>query len=153
MHGRSDGVLNPGGIRFGSAEIYKVVAQDLTIADSVCVGQRRDHEADESVMLFVQMAQGHDFDRAVTRRLKDTIRSSLSPRHVPKYIFPVPGIPYTVNGKKVEILIKKLVSGHDIKVSPTIVNPEILDSYKQFIQVEEVSERQQLLWDSQSAHL
>lgn len=153
MHGRSDGVLNPGGVRFGSAEIYNVVAQDLTIADSVCVGQRRDCDADESVILFVQMAQGHDFNRAVTRRLNDAIRSSLSPRHVPKYIFPVPGVPYTVNGKKVEILVKKLVSGKEVKVSPTIVNPEILDSYKQFIQAEEASERQQLLWDSRGAYL
>lgn len=153
MHGRSDGVLNPGGVRFGSAEIYNVVAQDLTIADNVCVGQRRDCDADESVILFVQMAQGHDFNRAVTRRLNDAIRSSLSPRHVPKYIFPVPGVPYTVNGKKVEILVKKLVSGKEVKVSPTIVNPEILDSYKQFINAEEASERQQLLWNSHGAHL
>lgn len=153
MHGRSDGVLNPGGVRFGSAEIYNVVAQDLSIADSVCVGQRRDCDADESVILFVQMAQGHDFNRAVARRLQDAIRSSLSPRHVPKYIFPVPGVPYTVNGKKVEILIKKLVSGQEVKVSPTIVNPEILRSYKQFIQAEQASERQQLLWDSRCAYL
>lgn len=153
MHGRSDGVLNPGGVRFGSAEIYNVVAQDPTIADSVCVGQRRDQDADESVILFVQMARGHDFNRAVTRRLNDVIRSSLSPRHVPKYIFPVPGVPYTVNGKKVEILIKKLISGKEVKVSPTIVNPEILESYKQFIQAEEASERQQLLWDGRGAHL
>lgn len=153
MHGRSDGVLNPGGVRFGSAEIYNVVAQDLSIADSVCVGQRRDCDADESVILFVQMAQAHDFNRAVARRLQDAIRSSLSPRHVPKYIFPVPGVPYTVNGKKVEILIKKLVSGQEVKVSPTIVNPEILRSYKQFIQAEQASERQQLLWDSRCAYL
>lgn len=153
MHGRSDGVLNPSGVRFGSAEIYNVVARDLTIADSVCVGQRRDHDADESVILFVQMAQGHEYDQAVTRRLKDSIRSSLSPRHVPKYIFSVPGIPYTVNGKKVEILIKKLISGKEVKVSPTIVNPEVLDFYKQFVQAEEASERQQLLWDSHGAHL
>lgn len=153
MHGRSDGVLNPSGVRFGSAEIYNVVAHDLTIADSLCVGQRRDHDADESVILFVQMAQGHDFDRAVARKLNDAIRSRLSPRHVPKHIFPVPGIPYTVNGKKVEILIKKLVSGKEVKVSPTIVNPEILDFYKQFIQAEEASERQRLLWDSRCAHL
>lgn len=153
MHGRSDGVLNPGGVRFGSAEIYNVVAQDFTIADSVCVGQRRDHDADESVILFVQMAHGHDFNRAVTRRLNDAIRSSLSPRHVPKYIFPIPGVPYTVNGKKVEILVKELVSGKEVKVSPTIVNPEILDSYKEFIQAEEASERQQILWDSRGAYL
>lgn len=153
MHGRSDGVLNPGGIRFGSAEIYNVVAQDSSIADSVCVGQRRDHDADESVILFVQMAQGHDFNRAVTRRLNDAIRSSLSPRHVPKYIFPVSGVPYTVNGKKVEILVKNLVSGKEVKISPTIMNPEILDSYKEFIQTEEASKRQQLLWSTHGAHL
>lgn len=153
MHGRSDGVLNPSGVRFGSAEIYNVVAQDPTIADSVCVGQRRDRDADESVILFVQMAQGHAFNRDVARRLNDAIRSSLSPRHVPKYVFPVPGVPYTVNGKKVEILIKKLVSGKEVKISPTITNPEILDSYKQFIQAEEAGERQKLLWDSHRAHL
>lgn len=75
------------------------------------------------------------------------------PRHVPKYIFPVPGVPYIMNGKKVEILVKKLVSGKVVKVSPTIVNPEILDSYKEFIQAEEASERQQLLWDSRGAYL
>ncbi|KAJ4422243.1 hypothetical protein N0V82_003103, partial [Gnomoniopsis sp. IMI 355080] len=147
IHGRSDGVLNPGGVRFGSAEIYNVVESDPAIGDSICVGQRRDRDADESVILFVQMADGHSFTRAVARRLSDAIKLRLSPRHVPKYMFQVPTIPYTVNGKKVEILVKKIVSGKHVNVSPTVINPECLAVYEHFVDVERASERQQSSWD------
>lgn len=152
-HGRSDGVLNPGGVRFGSAEIYNVVEKDPAVADSVCVGQRRDGDADESVILFVVMAEGHKFTRAVARRLRNTIRSKLSPRHVPKYVFQTRMIPYTVNGKKVEVLVKKVVSGKDVKISPTIANPESVDGFGRFVRVEDLHERQEHDWKGKESHL
>lgn len=152
-HGRSDGVLNPGGVRFGSAEIYNVVERDPAVADSVCVGQRRDGDADESVILFVVMAEGHKFTRAVARRLLDTIRSKLSPRHVPRYVFQTQEIPYTVNGKKVEVLVKKVVSGKDVKISPTIANPKSVQGFQQFVRVEDVNERQECEWNGSASHL
>lgn len=152
-HGRSDGVLNPGGVRFGSAEIYNIVEKDAAVADSVCVGQRRAGDTDESVILFVVMTKGQRFTPAVARRLLDGIRSKLSPRHVPKYVFQVRDIPYTVNGKKVEVLVKKIVSGKDVKISPTIANPDSLEAFRQFVRVEDVNERQERDWNAGASHL
>jgi acetoacetyl-CoA synthetase len=152
-HGRSDGVLNPGGVRFGSAEIYYVVEKDPAVADSVCVGQRRDGDADESVILFVMMTEGHKFTRAVARRLRDAIRSKLSPRHVPKYVFQTQDIPYTVNGKKVEVLVKKVVSGKEVKISPTIANPTSVEGFRQFVRVEHADERQEREWNGSASRL
>lgn len=152
-HGRSDGVLNPGGVRFGSAEIYNVVEKDPAVADSVCVGQRRESDTDESVILFVVMAEGHKFTRAVARRLLDAIRSKLSPRHVPRYVFQTQEIPYTVNGKKVEVLVKKVVSGKDVTISPTIANPKSVRGFEQFVRVEDINERQEREWSGGASHL
>lgn len=93
--GRSDGVLNPSGIRFGSSEIYNVIDTQFPqeIADSICVGQRRPHDADESVMLFLLMQPGVSFSLELVGRVKEAIRKALSARHVPKYIFETPEIP------------------------------------------------------------
>ncbi|KAH7161071.1 acetoacetate-CoA ligase [Dactylonectria macrodidyma] len=145
-HGRSDGVLNPAGVRFGSAEIYNVVDQDIEIADSVCVGQRRPQDLDESVVLFLKMVPSVKFSRNVAHRLRNAIRSSLSPRHEPRFVFQVPDIPYTINGKKIEILIKKIISGQSPEASPTVANPECLDFYTQFVRIEEVDEQQEQSW-------
>jgi acetoacetyl-CoA synthetase len=93
--GRADGVLNPSGVRFGSAEIYAVLEtmfQDV-IEDSVCVGQRRKGDPDESVMLFLKMKQGNPFTPDLVNRLKDAIAQALSKRHVPKFFFETPEIP------------------------------------------------------------
>jgi acetoacetyl-CoA synthetase len=92
IHGRSDGVLNPSGIRFGSAEVYSVVEGPLfnsIIADSVCVGRRRREDKDEAVFLFVIMAKGQKFTPELVEQLRKEISSALSPRHVPKFIFEV----------------------------------------------------------------
>ena len=151
-HGRSDGVLNPGGVRFGSAEIYNVVEKDPAIADSVCVGQRRDGDTDESVVLFVVMVAGEKFTPTVARRLRDAIRSKLSPRHVPKYVFQTQEIPYTVNGKKMEVLVKKIVSGKDAKISPTIANPESVEDFRKFVRIEDVNERLAHDWNRTASH-
>ncbi|RMZ84084.1 hypothetical protein DV737_g1254, partial [Chaetothyriales sp. CBS 132003] len=132
--GRADGVLNPSGVRFGSAEIYSIIDAEFSeeIADSICVGQRRPQDQDESVMLFLLMKPGKKFTPDVVRRVKESIRREASPRHVPKYVFETPEIPTTVNLKKVELPVKQIVSGKIIKPSGTLANPESLNYYYQF---------------------
>lgn len=92
--GRADGVLNPSGVRFGSAEIYGVLENAFPqLSDSICVGQRRPQDQDESVMLFLLMKPGEKFTSQLVNDIKTAIRKELSPRHVPKYIFETPEIP------------------------------------------------------------
>lgn len=138
--GRADGVLNPSGVRFGSAEIYSVIERNFAeqIADSICVGQRRPQDNDESVMLFLLMRPGHKFNQQLVRDVKEAIKKEMTKRHVPKYVFETPEIPTTVNLKKVELPVKQIVSGHIIKPSGTLLNPESLDYYYQFAKVEEL---------------
>ncbi|KAH8166339.1 hypothetical protein CIB48_g1913 [Xylaria polymorpha] len=135
-----DGVLNPSGVRFGSAEIYSVIERNFAdqIADSICVGQRRPQDNDESVMLFLLMRPGHKFNQQLVRDVKEAIKKEMTKRHVPKYIFETPEIPTTVNLKKVELPVKQIVSGHIIKPSGTLLNPQSLDYYYQFAKVEEL---------------
>lgn len=95
FHGRSDGVLNPSGIRFGSAEIYRVVESEFfdKIADSLCVGQRRQFDTDERVMLFLLMKPGVVLTKRLVNQVKDAIRKELSARHVPMFVYETPEIP------------------------------------------------------------
>ncbi|KIW78340.1 acetoacetate-CoA ligase [Fonsecaea pedrosoi CBS 271.37] len=130
--GRSDGVLNPSGVRFGSAEIYNALNTFTELEDCLCIGQRRPHDRDEQVLLFVKMKKGHVFSHDLEKALRERIRQDLSPRHVPKFIFGTPEIPMTVNGKKTELPVKKIVSGQKITPSSTIVNPDSLKWYEQF---------------------
>ncbi|KAI0550838.1 hypothetical protein F4679DRAFT_194883 [Xylaria curta] len=138
--GRADGVLNPSGVRFGSAEIYSVIERNFAdqIADSICVGQRRPRDNDENVMLFLLMRPGHKFNQQLVRDVKEAIKKEMTKRHVPKYVFETPEIPTTVNLKKVELPVKQIVSGHIIKPSGTLLNPQSLDYYYQFAKVEEL---------------
>jgi len=140
--GRADGVLNPSGVRFGSAEIYNVIDTEFgdQIADSICVGQRRPKDVDESVMLFLLMKPGKKFTKSLVKDVKQAIMKELSPRHVPTYVFETPEIPTTVNLKKVELPVKQIVSGQAIKASGTLLNPQSLDYYYQFAKVEELLE-------------
>jgi acetoacetyl-CoA synthetase len=137
--GRADGVLNPSGVRFGSAEIYAIIDAHFgdKIADSICVGRRRPHDHDESVMLFLLMAPGVPFTQALVDDVKAAIRDDTSPRHVPKFVFETKAIPTTVSLKKVELPVKQIVSGKTITPSGTLLNPESLDYYYQFAKVEE----------------
>ena len=92
--GRADGVLNPSGVRFGSAEIYGVLENGFPqLADSICVGQRRPQDNDESVLLFLMMKPGEKFTVKLVNDVKAAIRKQLSPRHVPKHVFETPEIP------------------------------------------------------------
>ncbi|KAJ9617036.1 hypothetical protein H2200_000757 [Cladophialophora chaetospira] len=132
--GRADGVLNPSGVRFGSAEIYSIIEAKFAdrISDSICVGQRRPQDADERVVLFLLMKTGHQFTPQLVKEVKEAIRKATSPRHVPKFVFETKAIPTTVNLKKVELPVKQIVSGKVIKPSGTLANPESLDYYYQF---------------------
>ena len=96
--GRADGVLNPSGVRFGSAEVYNVLeaAMGEEIEDSVCVGQRREGDIDERVLLFLKMAHGRKFNMGVVRRVKDVIAKGLSRRHVPAFVFEAGEIPVSL---------------------------------------------------------
>jgi acetoacetyl-CoA synthetase len=131
IHAR-DGVLNPGGVRFGSSEIYAVVENFPTIADSICVGQKRECDLDERVILFVKMKQGLHFSEELKTALKTAIKETLSSRHVPRFIFEIPDIPYTVNGKKCEINVKQIVCRRPTTVSATVANPAALKMFTRF---------------------
>uniref|UniRef100_A0A0W0FQT6 AMP-dependent synthetase/ligase domain-containing protein n=1 Tax=Moniliophthora roreri TaxID=221103 RepID=A0A0W0FQT6_MONRR len=136
----SDGVLNPSGVRFGSGEIYTVLESFSShIDDSICVGQRRPGDKDERVLLFLKMRLGHPFTKVLENEICNAIRKSLSARHVPAYIFEVEDIPYTVNGKKIEIAVKQIVSGSSLKPSGTVANPESMQLYYKYRNIEKVN--------------
>ncbi|KAG9714632.1 acetoacetate-CoA ligase, partial [Aureobasidium melanogenum] len=132
--------LNPSGVRFGSAEIYNVIETFFgdDIQDSICVGQRRPGDHDEAVMLFLLMKPGKKYSEALVKEVKQRIGKECSPRHVPKYVFETPEIPTTVNLKKVELPVKRIVSGEKVKPSGTLLNPQSLEYYYKFAKVEEL---------------
>ncbi|KAK3679871.1 hypothetical protein LTR78_000247 [Recurvomyces mirabilis] len=140
LHGRADGVLNPSGVRFGSAEVYNSLDASFpeVIQDSICVGQRRAQDMDENVMLFLLMKPGKKFTPELVKRVKDAIARDVGRRCVPKYVFETPEIPTTINLKKVELPVKQIVSGKKIKASDTLANKKCLDFYYQFAEVEKV---------------
>ncbi|KAI9712579.1 MAG: hypothetical protein M1828_001680 [Chrysothrix sp. TS-e1954] len=142
--GRADGVLNPSGVRFGSAEIYNVIEKNFpkTVADSLVVGQRREHDQDENVLLFLKMQENTPFSSSVVQDVKGAIARECSKRHVPKYVFETPEIPTTVNMKKVETPVKHIVSGRSVKPSGTLLNPKSLEFYYKFAKVEDLLKTQ-----------
>jgi acetoacetyl-CoA synthetase len=127
MLGRSDATLNPQGVRIGTAEIYGVVEKIEEINDSVVVGKKED--GDELVVLFVKLNKGAKLDNDLIKKINTQIRTNCSPRHVPSIIKAVPDIPYTINGKKVEVAVKKIIHGKDVKNKDALANPECLDYY------------------------
>jgi len=128
MHGRSDATLNPGGVRIGTAEIYRVVEKLSEIEDSLVIGQK--WKGDERIILFVKLYKEYKFDNELLTKIKNTIKSNCSPRHVPSIILPTPDIPYTINGKKVEISVKKIISGKDVSNRDALANPKSLDYFR-----------------------
>jgi acetoacetyl-CoA synthetase len=127
IYGRSDASLNPQGVRIGTAEIYSVVEKLEEIADSVVVGKKEN--GDEIVVLFVKMKNEFKLDEALIKKIKSVIRSECTPRHVPAIIRAVPDIPYTINGKKVEIAVKKIINGQEVKNRDALANPESLNNF------------------------
>jgi acetoacetyl-CoA synthetase len=132
MLGRSDATLNPQGVRIGTAEIYRVVENMEEIEDSVVVGRKLDD--DESVVLFVKLKEGLLLDNNLIKLIRSGIRNNCSPRHVPSIIKQVADIPYTINGKKVEIAVKKIIHGQDVKNKDALANPECLEYYKNILE-------------------
>ncbi|EKJ86560.1 acetoacetyl-CoA synthetase [Leptospira meyeri] len=128
IYGRSDATLNPGGVRIGTADIYSVVSAIPEVKDSVIIGQ--DYKDDVRVILFVVMADGILLDENLIKKIKDRIKLETSPRHVPSMVLSVPEIPYTVNGKKVEIAVKQTVAGLEVKNKNALANPNSLDFFK-----------------------
>jgi acetoacetyl-CoA synthetase len=135
MFGRSDATLNPGGVRIGTAEIYRQIDQIDEVADSVVVGQ--DWNNDVRVILFVKMADGVELTEEIKARITATIRTNASPRHVPAKIIAVADVPYTLNMKKVEIAVKKVIQNQPVLNKDALVNPEALDCY---INIKELQE-------------
>ncbi|KAJ7700102.1 acetyl-CoA synthetase [Mycena rosella] len=134
MLGRSDGVLNPGGVRMGSSEIYDVIDSAFSstgkILDCLAVGQKIGG-SDERVILFVKLPDAQELSSALERQIKEEVRARRTPRHVPAQIIQVNDIPYTLNGKRVEVLVKKIINGAPLSiVNPsTLANPECLPFY------------------------
>lgn len=126
MLGRSDGILNPSGVRFGSAEIYAILLQFFSaqVEDSLCVGRRRPTDTDETVVLFVKMAVGTTYSDELVKEIKSKIRSELSPRHVPGIVAETPDIPHTINNKKMETVVKQIISGTKVTPSTSVANPQ-----------------------------
>ncbi len=127
MLGRSDATLNPQGVRIGTAEIYRVVENINEIVDSVVVGHKVD--GDEEVVLFVKLEDNTTLNDELIAKINKAIRSSCSPRHVPSITKQVPDIPYTINGKKVEIAVKKIIHGQEVANKDALANPECLDYF------------------------
>lgn len=135
MLGRSDGVLKPSGVRFGSAEIYNVLLKHFAkeVEDALCIGRRRDGiDTDETVVLFVKLASSTatNLPDGLASRIQTSIRTELSSRHVPAIVDTCPEIPVTSNGKKVENAVKQILCGMNIKTGASIANPDCLDWYR-----------------------
>lgn len=124
FHGRSDSVLNPGGVRIGTAEIYRQVDKVDAVVDSVVIGQQYDD--DVRVVLFVQLRDGLTLTNELIQEIKQTIRSNTTPRHVPAVILSVTDIPKTKSGKVVEIAVRDTVHGEPVKNQTALANPEAL---------------------------
>ncbi|KAJ5040253.1 uncharacterized protein L3040_005914 [Drepanopeziza brunnea f. sp. 'multigermtubi'] len=134
MLGRSDGILKPGGVRFGSAEIYNVLLKHFpqAISDAICVGRRRESDTDETVVLFVKMSAGQSCSAELKSEIRALVRRELSARHVPAVIDECFDIPVTGNGKKVEIAVKQILCGLNVKVGASVANKACLDWYAQW---------------------
>jgi len=128
IHGRSDATLNPGGVRIGTAEIYRQVEQVSDVLESIAVGQ--DHEGDVRVLLFVILREGVTLSSDLSKEIKSKIRKGASPRHVPAKIYQVQDIPRTKSGKMTELAVKDIIHGRPIQNKEALANPEALEIYQ-----------------------
>ncbi len=131
IYGRSDTTLNPSGVRIGTAEIYRAIEPMAEVDDSIVVGHQTADNVE--VVLCVKLAAGVTLDDALQSAIKDRIRSETSPRHVPKHIFAVDAIPYTISGKKVEKAVRLAIAGETVSNRDALANPESLDQYEHLL--------------------
>jgi acetoacetyl-CoA synthetase len=128
IYGRSDAVLNPGGVRIGTAEIYRQVERLDEVVESLAIAQ--DWEHDVRVVLFVRLREGLVLDDALVERIRRQIRDNTTPRHVPARIVQVDDIPRTKSGKIVELAVRNVVHGRPVKNVEALANPEALELYR-----------------------
>jgi acetoacetyl-CoA synthetase len=128
IYGRSDTTLNPGGVRIGTADIYRIVEAQDEVEDSLVIGQ--DWKNDERVILFLKLKEGYSLSEDLVKKIKNNIRSSCSPRHVPAKVIAIEDIPYTINMKKVELAVKKIIQGQIALNRDALKNPESLDLFR-----------------------
>ena len=128
IHGRSDAVLNPGGVRIGTAEIYRQVEKVEEVLESIAIGQ--DWQGDVRVVLFVRLRDGVTLDDALRQRICATIRANTTPRHVPAKVIQMADIPRTISGKIVELAVRNVVHGQPVKNTDALANPQALELYR-----------------------
>ncbi|MEJ2330699.1 MAG: acetoacetate--CoA ligase, partial [Gammaproteobacteria bacterium] len=128
IYGRSDATLNPGGVRIGTAEIYRHVEQLEGIRESLVIGQEWDN--DVRIVLFVVLSASATLDEALIRKIRTTIREKCSPRHVPARILQVTEIPRTRSGKIVELAVREVVHNRPVKNLHALANPDALEQYR-----------------------
>ena len=135
IFGRSDATLNPGGVRIGTAEIYRQVESLDEIIESICVGQ--DWDDDVRVVLFVRLREGVELDEELQTRIRKVVRANTTPRHVPAKIIAVTDIPRTVSGKIVELAVRNVIHGQAVKNTDALANPEALELYKDLAELKD----------------
>ena len=128
FHGRSDAILNPGGVRIGTSEIYRIVENFEEIAEAIAVGQ--EWEEDVRVVLFVRLQPGHRLDDDLVERIRLAVRRDASPRHVPAKVLETPDIPRTRSGKIVELAVRDVIHGREAVNADALANPEALDYFR-----------------------
>ncbi len=128
IHGRSDAVLNPGGVRIGTAEIYRQVEKVEEVLESIVVAQQ--WQDDVRILLFVVLRNGKQLNAELVEKIKQTIRNNATPRHVPALILQAPDIPRTKSGKIVELAVRNAIHGEAIKNTEALANPEALEFFK-----------------------
>jgi acetoacetyl-CoA synthetase len=134
IHGRSDAVLNPGGVRIGTAEIYRQVEKVEQVLESIAIGQ--DWEGDVRVVLFVRLREGVALSEELQAQIRQVIRANTTPRHVPARIIAVADIPRTISGKIVELAVRNVVHGKPVKNTDALANPQALELYRDLPQLQ-----------------
>ena len=128
IYGRSDAVLNPGGVRIGTAEIYSAVEGLSEVVEALAVGQ--DWQNDVRVVLFVRLKAGIGLDEPLRKRIRDTIRANTTPRHVPAKVIAVPDMPRTLSGKLTELAVRNVIHGLPVKNVDALANPQALEHFR-----------------------
>ena len=135
IYGRSDAVLNPGGVRIGTAEIYRIVEKFDAVAESIVIGQ--EWNEDVRVVLFLRMQPGQQLDDELRSEIRTAIRMGASPRHTPARILEVADIPRTISGKIVELAVRDTVHGKAVKNTDALANPEALQYFRDLPELQE----------------
>jgi len=131
--GRSDATLNPGGVRIGTAEIYRQVEQFPEVVESLVVGQ--DWQGDVRIVLFVRLREGAALDEALTKRIRDRIREHATPHHVPRKILHVSDIPRTISGKITELAVREVIHGRPVGNLDALANPQALELFRNRVEL------------------